>query len=288
MLGMFLEQKTMVLQRNGLLLLGEHSTISQDQVAMAATARLLLLQIQLWSSMMTLKDPHRPARAASSTVAHFSLSIVAWEWTTISWHLNRGWTAVTVYVSALCMGAVLVILIQTTDVVAPLMMRTSPGIHQAPSSSPPCLIDLVLLHLWRRELDYQDSHGNSSEKLDSIFGEKYCFLKQFFTSLPSQCRYCLVASKQMVGIFLTIWARSEVRDDVRNLKVSCVGRGLMGYLGNKVNALKNNRLIIISIFCLCNLLIISLDFQSNLISCGWFMSYLRILSKHLQESKEQS
>lgn len=78
----------------------------------------------------------------------------------------------------------------------------------------------------------------------------------------------MVASKQMVGIFLTIWARSEVRDDVRNLKVSCVGRGLMGYLGNKVNALKNNRLIIISIFCLCNLLIISLDFQSNLISCG--------------------
>ncbi|XP_020093212.1 type I inositol polyphosphate 5-phosphatase 4-like isoform X1 [Ananas comosus] len=46
-------------------------------------------------------------------------------------------------------------------------------------------------------------------------------------------RYCLVASKQMVGIFLTIWVRSEIRDDVKNLKVSCVGRGLMGYLGNK-------------------------------------------------------
>lgn len=46
-------------------------------------------------------------------------------------------------------------------------------------------------------------------------------------------RYCLVASKQMVGIFLTVWVRNEIRDDVRNLKVSCVGRGLMGYLGNK-------------------------------------------------------
>ncbi|KAF6138131.1 hypothetical protein GIB67_033545 [Kingdonia uniflora] len=46
-------------------------------------------------------------------------------------------------------------------------------------------------------------------------------------------RYCLVASKQMVGIFLTVWVRSELRDDVRNMKVSCVGRGLMGYLGNK-------------------------------------------------------
>lgn len=49
-----------------------------------------------------------------------------------------------------------------------------------------------------------------------------------------QSRYCLVASKQMVGIFLTIWVRSDLRDDVRNMKVSCVGRGLMGYLGNKV------------------------------------------------------
>ncbi|CAK8571888.1 unnamed protein product [Lathyrus sativus] len=46
-------------------------------------------------------------------------------------------------------------------------------------------------------------------------------------------RYCLVASKQMVGIFLTVWVKSNIRDDVRNMKVSCVGRGLMGYLGNK-------------------------------------------------------
>ncbi|CAJ2633096.1 unnamed protein product [Trifolium pratense] len=46
-------------------------------------------------------------------------------------------------------------------------------------------------------------------------------------------RYCLVASKQMVGVFLTVWVKSDIRDDVRNMKVSCVGRGLMGYLGNK-------------------------------------------------------
>jgi len=49
-----------------------------------------------------------------------------------------------------------------------------------------------------------------------------------------QSRYCLVASKQMVGVFLTVWVCGNLRDDVRNLKVSCVGRGLMGYLGNKV------------------------------------------------------
>ena len=51
--------------------------------------------------------------------------------------------------------------------------------------------------------------------------------------MPGNSRYCLVASKQMVGIFLTVWVRSELRDYVRNMKVSCVGRGLMGYLGNK-------------------------------------------------------
>ncbi|KAL8171140.1 hypothetical protein V2J09_022944 [Rumex salicifolius] len=50
---------------------------------------------------------------------------------------------------------------------------------------------------------------------------------------PRGSRYCLVVSKQMVGIFLTVWIRKDLRDHVRNVKVSCVGRGLMGYLGNK-------------------------------------------------------
>ncbi|GFP84066.1 type i inositol 1 4 5-trisphosphate 5-phosphatase cvp2 [Phtheirospermum japonicum] len=50
---------------------------------------------------------------------------------------------------------------------------------------------------------------------------------------PGQSRYSLVASKQMVGVFLTVWVRSELTEHVRNIKVSCVGRGLMGYLGNK-------------------------------------------------------
>lgn len=52
---------------------------------------------------------------------------------------------------------------------------------------------------------------------------------------PSHSRYCLVASKQMVGVFLTVWVKNDLREHVRNMKVSCVGRGLMGYLGNKVN-----------------------------------------------------
>ncbi|CAK7329607.1 unnamed protein product [Dovyalis caffra] len=50
-----------------------------------------------------------------------------------------------------------------------------------------------------------------------------------------QSRHCLVANKQMVGIFLIVWAKSDLRDDFRNRKVSSVNRGLMGYLRNKVH-----------------------------------------------------
>lgn len=46
--------------------------------------------------------------------------------------------------------------------------------------------------------------------------------------------YTLAASKQMVGIFLCVWVRSDLCTRITNLKVSCVGRGIMGYLGNKV------------------------------------------------------
>ncbi|KAL5546294.1 hypothetical protein UlMin_005981 [Ulmus minor] len=46
-------------------------------------------------------------------------------------------------------------------------------------------------------------------------------------------RYCLAASKQMVGIFSCVWVREDLYSRISNLKVSCVGRGIMGYLGNK-------------------------------------------------------
>lgn len=45
--------------------------------------------------------------------------------------------------------------------------------------------------------------------------------------------YVRIASKQMVGIFLTIWVRKDLRKHIQNLKVSTVGVGVMGYIGNK-------------------------------------------------------
>ncbi|KAK4417169.1 Type I inositol polyphosphate 5-phosphatase 5 [Sesamum alatum] len=52
-------------------------------------------------------------------------------------------------------------------------------------------------------------------------------------SLPTRLNYQLVASKQMVGIFLSIWARRELVKEIGHLRISCMGRGIMGCLGNK-------------------------------------------------------
>ncbi|XP_042479902.1 type IV inositol polyphosphate 5-phosphatase 9-like [Macadamia integrifolia] len=43
---------------------------------------------------------------------------------------------------------------------------------------------------------------------------------------------CII-SKQMVGIFISVWIRSDTREYIRNPNVSCVGCGIMGCLGNK-------------------------------------------------------
>lgn len=52
-------------------------------------------------------------------------------------------------------------------------------------------------------------------------------------SSPSQSRYSLIASKQMVGIFLTIWTKKELVPYIGHLRTDSVGRGIMGCLGNK-------------------------------------------------------
>ncbi|KAG0487790.1 hypothetical protein HPP92_006601 [Vanilla planifolia] len=45
--------------------------------------------------------------------------------------------------------------------------------------------------------------------------------------------YYLAASKQMVGIFLCVWVRAALAREVGSIRVSCIGRGVMGYMGNK-------------------------------------------------------
>ncbi|KAL6993128.1 hypothetical protein U1Q18_011246, partial [Sarracenia purpurea var. burkii] len=50
---------------------------------------------------------------------------------------------------------------------------------------------------------------------------------------PGGVSYRLIASKQMVGIFVSIWARKELVQHVGHLRISTMGRGIMGRLGNK-------------------------------------------------------
>lgn len=48
--------------------------------------------------------------------------------------------------------------------------------------------------------------------------------------------YVRIVSKQMVGIFLTVWVRRSLRRHIQNVNVSTVGVGVMGYIGNKVRS----------------------------------------------------
>ncbi|GAB4848670.1 hypothetical protein Ancab_003382 [Ancistrocladus abbreviatus] len=63
------------------------------------------------------------------------------------------------------------------------------------------------------------------------------FLSMAYTpscpSVPCHMNYRLIASKQMVGLFLSVWARNELVPHIGHLRVCSIGRGIMGCLGNK-------------------------------------------------------
>ena len=53
-------------------------------------------------------------------------------------------------------------------------------------------------------------------------------------TVKSRPSYVRIVSKQMVGIYVSVWVRKRLRRHINNLKVFPVGIGLMGYMGNKV------------------------------------------------------
>ncbi|KAM3406317.1 hypothetical protein ACQJBY_000418 [Aegilops geniculata] len=81
------------------------------------------------------------------------------------------------------------------------------------------------------EEEEEDSEPSTSNPESSSEEET----SEFATMLQERARhgYRLAASKQMVGIFLCVWIRADVMPRVTGLRVSCVGRGIMGYMGNK-------------------------------------------------------
>ncbi|XP_022155514.1 type I inositol polyphosphate 5-phosphatase 2 isoform X2 [Momordica charantia] len=74
------------------------------------------------------------------------------------------------------------------------------------------------------------------EEEDDTFPEE--LIEQQVDGDPEHCmrsypKYVRVVSKQMVGIYVSVWVRKRLRRHINNLKVSPVGVGLMGYMGNK-------------------------------------------------------
>ncbi|MQL77790.1 hypothetical protein Taro_010214 [Colocasia esculenta] len=83
----------------------------------------------------------------------------------------------------------------------------------------------------RQECSYEDHSASDEDEEQSTI---------IMTDIVSasdvainQQKYSLIASKQMVGIFITVWARRELVHHIAHLRISCVGCGILGYLGNK-------------------------------------------------------
>lgn len=90
------------------------------------------------------------------------------------------------------------------------------------------------------ELGKKDFQKLVDSNLGLSYSDEYSPTKDSEQDSPTQLRYRLAASKQMVGIFLCVWVREDLCKHISNLKVSCVGRGIMGYLGNKVSYSSHN------------------------------------------------
>ncbi|KAG9157369.1 hypothetical protein Leryth_005016 [Lithospermum erythrorhizon] len=60
--------------------------------------------------------------------------------------------------------------------------------------------------------------------------------------------YVRIVSKQMIGIFLTIWVRRSLRRHIQHLNVSSVGVGAMGFIGNK-GAISVSMSVYQTLFC---------------------------------------
>ncbi|XP_049387419.1 type I inositol polyphosphate 5-phosphatase 8-like [Solanum stenotomum] len=109
----------------------------------------------------------------------------------------------------------------------------SPNYNNTPNSELPSLDDL---HYQQSSLKPRVSFSDWERLNHDVSPSPKCLSNRYYYNSSSQgqnSKYCLAASKQMVGLFLCIWTRKDLYQHITNLKVSCVGTGIMGYLGNK-------------------------------------------------------
>lgn len=131
------------------------------------------------------------------------------------------------------------------------LTRTISGTEKIGLSWPEPPLHLLAQHVFERSTSFKPS---KSFKASKSFG-RYSFFKSNMIhdnrtlldlaslaeldleSLIKRKRrppYVRIVSKQMVGIFITVWVRRSLRRHIQNLNVSTVGVGVMGYIGNKV------------------------------------------------------
>lgn len=98
--------------------------------------------------------------------------------------------------------------------------------------------------LWTNQQEEPEVLDSLSDGSDQFSDEENDLFEEFIEfedessvlkhSVNSHPRYIRIVSKQMVGIYVSIWVRRRLRRHINNLQVSPVGVGLMGYMGNKV------------------------------------------------------
>lgn len=81
-------------------------------------------------------------------------------------------------------------------------------------------------------LNSLDSISDLTSEEDSTFDD-YATLGKTESS-KHRANYVRIVSKQMVGIYVSVWVSRKLRRHVNNLEVSPVGIGFLGYMGNKV------------------------------------------------------
>ncbi|XP_022869546.1 type I inositol polyphosphate 5-phosphatase 8 [Olea europaea var. sylvestris] len=115
------------------------------------------------------------------------------------------------------------------------MLKQSPGSNDQQQMTPNSRVSFSDLMSLEDELDHDVFERFLSLRSSSYSSEEGSSSPPSEPATPGmvQNQYRLVASKQMVGIFQCVWVREDLCQQISSLKVSCVGRGIMGYLGNK-------------------------------------------------------
>jgi hypothetical protein len=93
------------------------------------------------------------------------------------------------------------------------------------------------LHLHPREdstsIEWSAGATMEDDKESMSFAPSVSSTSAMFSSPCRHNQFLRIVSKQMVGIFITIWIRSDLWHHVHDIKVCSVGCGIFNYLGNK-------------------------------------------------------